>query len=275
MPREARHFKDEIQDLLDHRLGPEARPEVEQHLESCEECRREFEALQWTRQFARRQSAAQSAPAKLEKSILAALDLEDSQSRARAASAWSWFGQRRAILAYGLMLAISAALALSYFLFRRTPPAESALASAIARDYQAYRAEKLPLTLETGEVKELERFFSAEGVAFDTRVFDLSMMNYHLTGGRVHQLIGRQSALFVYRGKDGRILICQMYPGQTTELPQAGATLRENNGIRFHIYRAGGLTLAFWQEGAITCALASDGDSEEVVQLAFAKAVKI
>jgi hypothetical protein len=101
------------------------------------------------------------------------------------------------------------------------------------------------------------------------------MMNYHLVGGRIHQLIGRQSALFVYRGKDRRLLICQMYPGQVTELPPASATLRENKGIRFHIYRADGLTAVFWQEGAVTCVLASDGDPEEVIQLAFVKAMKI
>ncbi|MGH9936104.1 MAG: hypothetical protein ACREAM_07650, partial [Blastocatellia bacterium] len=175
-------------------------------------------------------------------------------------------------------LVMGAAVALSYFLLRKSPerPAETAaLPSAVARDYQNYRAEKLPLTLETGDVKELERFFSARGIAFDTRVFDLGMMNYHLVGGRVHQLIERQSALFVYRGKDRRILICQMYPGRAPELPLAGAVLRENNGIHFYIYRFDGLTLAFWQEGAITCVLTSDGDSEEVVQLAFAKAVKI
>ena len=54
-----------------------------------------------------------------------------------------------------------------------------------------------------------------------------------------------------------------------------GATLRENKGIRFYIYRVNGLTAAFWQEGAVTCVLTSDIASEEVIQLAFAKAVKV
>ncbi|MGH9847469.1 MAG: hypothetical protein ACREEM_52925, partial [Blastocatellia bacterium] len=96
-----------------------------------------------------------------------------------------------------------------------------------------------------------------------------------LVGGRVHQLTNRQSALFVYRGKDNRILICQMYPGQVTELPSSGASLRENKGTRFYIYRVNGLTVVFWQEGAVTCVLTSDSNPEEVIQLAFAKAVKI
>jgi hypothetical protein len=51
--------------------------------------------------------------------------------------------------------------------------------------------------------------------------------------------------------------------------------MRENNGIRFHVYRKDGLTLVFWQEGTVMCVLASDAPGEEVIQLAFAKAVRI
>jgi len=128
--------------------------------------------------------------------------------------------------------------------------------------------------LKTEDVKEMEKFFSAEGIPFKTRVFDLGMMNYRLQGGRVHKLITRKSAFFVYRGKGDAILVCQMYVGRVTELP-AGAVQRESKGIRFYAYRLKGLTLTFWQEGAVTCVLTSDIDPEELLQLAFAKAVKV
>jgi hypothetical protein len=148
------------------------------------------------------------------------------------------------------------------------------LPSEVARDFRNYKAVKLPLMLKTEDVKEMEEFFSEGGIPFKTRVFDLGMMNYRLLGGRAHQLIRRKSAFFVYRGKGDKILICQMYLGRITELP-AGATRRENKGIQFYIYRMKGLTVAFWQEGAVTCVLTSDIDPEELVQLAFAKAVKV
>ena len=283
MPSATRHFKEEIQELLDSRLKTEARLEEERHLEVCEECRQEFEALRWTKQISRRQFAPETAAPKLEENILAALDFEDRFSHANTAfPPTGWHRRRRAILAYSLVLAAGIALSLLYFILRalhQKPPefgaGSASLPSAVAQDYGHYQAEELPLTLQTGEVKELERFFSARGVGFDTRVFDLGMMSYRLVGGRVHQLIGRQSALFVYRGKDNQILICQMYPGRATELPAAGAVFRENNGILFHIYRVNRLTIVFWQEGTITCVLTSDIDPEEVVQLTFAKAVKI
>jgi anti-sigma factor RsiW len=148
------------------------------------------------------------------------------------------------------------------------------LPSEVARGYQNYTTDKLPLMLKTEDVKEMEKFFSEAGIPFKTRVFDLGMMNYRLLGGRTHKLITRKSAFFVYRGKDDDILICQMYPGRVTELP-AGAVLRENKGIQFYIYRVKDLTVAFWQEGAVICVLTSDMSPEQLVQLAFAKAVKV
>jgi hypothetical protein len=65
-----------------------------------------------------------------------------------------------------------------------------------------------------------------------------------------------------------------MFEGATGELPPA-AEQREHDGIQFRIYRSAGLTLVFWQEGSIVCALAADGDPEEAIQLAYAKAVKV
>ncbi len=277
MPLETRHFKDELQELLDHRLNPAARLAVETHLEACAECRRELEALRWTKQFARQTYAAESAPArlpaKLEDNILKALALEDDS--AQTVLPGSWWRQRRALLAYGFVLLAGVALTLTYFIFRTQFRHAPDLPSVVAQDFRAYQAEKLPLTLQTGEVKALERFFTASGLAFNTRVFDLGMMNYRLVGGRIHQLNGRPSALFVYRGPAGQSLLCQMYPGLVTELPPPTAGLRENNGIRFYLYRVNGLTAVFWQEGAVTCVLTSDIAPEEVVQLAFAKAMKI
>jgi len=344
---ETRHFREEIQELLDNRLNLEARLEVEKHLQSCEECRRELEALRWIKQFSHQQYAAEAAPAQLEENILAALNLEDRSSVRRTVFPWSWGLQPRAILAYGFLLCVAIALALSYFILREplrkspelvsqpelpakppelpvksdlssppkpspqpepSPPSLPAkpklspklkstakpkqsakpklpakpelltkleLPAAVAQDYRRYKAGKLPLLLQTEDVRETEKFFSEEGITFQTRVFDLGMMNYRLVGGRVHQLINRRSALFVYRGEGNKILVCQMYPGHVTELLPAGVVRRENKGIEFYIYRINGLTVVFWQEGAVTCVLSSDINPEEVVQLAFAKAVKI
>jgi len=65
-----------------------------------------------------------------------------------------------------------------------------------------------------------------------------------------------------------------MYEGQLADLPRSDDE-REHNGITFRVYRAGTVTLVFWQEGPVVCVLASDADAEAVIQLAYAKAVKV
>ena len=69
-------------------------------------------------------------------------------------------------------------------------------------------------------------------------------------------------------------MLYQMFDGTLDDLPQPDET-REKDGIQFRIYHRRGLTLSFWQEGSVICVLVSDGGSEQVVQLAFAKAMKV
>lgn len=45
--------------------------------------------------------------------------------------------------------------------------------------------------------------------------------------------------------------------------------------MTFFVYRRGGSTQVFWQEGPTACVLVSDLPTEDVVQLAFAKAMKV
>jgi hypothetical protein len=65
-----------------------------------------------------------------------------------------------------------------------------------------------------------------------------------------------------------------MYEGHLASLPQPD-DVRDHDGIRFQVYREGKLTLVFWQEGEVVCVLASDAEAESVIQLAYAKAVKV
>jgi hypothetical protein len=126
----------------------------------------------------------------------------------------------------------------------------------------------------TADPSTLEARLRAAGLSFAARVFDFGMMQYTLAGGGVHRFQGRPSALFAYRGADGRAVLCEMYEGQTSALPPP-AERRRQNDIDFLVYREGELTIVFWQEGDVVCVLVADGDSESAIQLAFAKAVKV
>ncbi len=251
---------EDIQDFADGRLTPARRDDLETHLTTCRQCRRELERLRWVKEGTTRLPVPEP-PSDLSARIAQALDGEDRLNS--RASSW-----RRYLLPAAAVLAATAAVVI---LATRGP---QDLPSAVARDVAAYRTEALSLDTASTDGPTLERYFARHGLVFRTRVFDLGMMGYGLVGARVHRLAGRPSALFVYRGAADRTLVCQMFAGSLDELPQGGEP-RRHNGIEFRIFRERGVTLVFWTEGSVVCVLASDVSSEEVVQLAYAKAGKV
>jgi len=262
MPTSPRHFKDEVQDLLDNRLDAPMRAEVERHLESCVECRREFEALRWTKLFAAKQFAAKEAPPELRQNILRTLKAEAGRPEATTPR---WAQKLKPILAWAAALVALGIIAFILISKQRQLP------EVVARDFRDYQSQKLTLELDTGDRKQMEAFFATHGVPFKVQVSDLSKMHYRFVGGRVQHLRNQRAALYVYRGPGNQVLICHMYVGTASELPK-GSLERQNRGIKFHVYEVKGVTMVFWQEGKVVCVLSSDMSVENVVQLAFAKA---
>ena len=265
MPTPSRHFKEELQDLLDQRLDAAAQSEVERHLKGCAECQRELDALRWTKTFAAQHFAATEAPADLEERIVAALRAERPRDQSEIIRPDFWQAKRRPILAWAAAVAVAAIVAGGFLLSRPNLP------ELVARNYRAYEARTLPLEIETSNVQRMENYFDGHKVEFKTRVFDLAMMDYQLIGGRVQRLRGQKGALFVYHGPYNHDLLCQMYPGKEEDLPR-GAVRREHKGITFYRYQVRGLTVVFWPEKGIMCALVSDIAPVDVVDLAIAKA---
>jgi anti-sigma factor RsiW len=252
---DVRHLDDEIQDLLDGRLDEAERAKVEEHLASCAACSAQRDRLVAVKTAAWRALRQPEAPSGVSAAITAALDREQAAQRRR------W----RMAAAAAVLAAI-----VGLVTYLRRP----GLPDAAASDFARVADGSLVLESSSSDPASLERFFQARGIAFRTRVLDLGMMGYRLIGGRVHSLRGRPSALFVYRGPEGRLLVCEMYLGSLEELPSLARRVVEHGGFEFRAYRRGGSTQVFWQEGDVTCVLVSDAPLEEVLALAFAKAMK-
>ncbi|MGH7613971.1 MAG: anti-sigma factor family protein [Gemmatimonadales bacterium] len=260
------HLGTALQDFLDGRLAAARGSEVEAHLDRCPQCRRQLNALRWVRDVALKQLPGEDVPPALADRVAAALDAAHERSRPAASPTigrrWpKWVGAGALLAAAVLMLLL-------------VSPPRANLDAAVARDFIEYSGGRLALDVRSSDGSAVEHHFAGGGIGFPTRVFDFRMMQYRLVGGRIHRLRGRPSAMFAYRGPAGRDLVCQMYEGWLADLPRV-ADVREHNGITFQVYRARGLTLVFWQEGAVVCVLASDAESEAVIQLAYAKAVKV
>ena len=264
MRADDRHLGEELDLLIDGRLVPERRSQVEAHIAGCGRCRRELDSLRSAKAALQDRLREREVPPTLPARVTAALDRVDRESGARARP-------RQVVRGLAVGLGIAAAAVLAFLLLRA--PREDIIAAA-AEDLARVSDAELPLDLETTDPTALERHFAQSDLPFAARVFDFGMMGYQLLGGRVDRVEGRPSALFAYRGEDGRIIVCQMYEGWLEELPVA-VEERENDGIRFRIYRVGDTTLVFWQEGTVVCVLTSYGDPEEAIQLAFAKAIRV
>ncbi len=263
---DGQHPREALQELLDGRLDAQASGDVVAHIASCSSCAGEIEILRWTRSTVASAFAAGPVPESLERSLRDALDRE---AHAAPLERVPWLTRaRRPALAVAVLTFVILAVGIVFMSRRGDVPAR------VARDYLAYRTGAIDLDLKTADVVEMERFFARKGTGFQSRVLDLGMMGHRLVGGRVHRIRSVQSVLFVYAGPAGQVLVCQMYKGSVTDLP-AAQEIRPNDGIEFHVYARAGTTLVFWQEGAVVCVLAGDGALEDVLKLAFTKAMKV
>lgn len=247
----------ELQDLLDGRLDEEAQTRVESHLASCGTCREEFDALRRARDAVRALPPPAVPPA-----VMA--ELTDSIQRAGRRRGDTPPLSRRRVLAFGVAAAASAVIGVC--VRRRSDlPSAAVRAAAIAQD------QRNPSVLLTADPRELERFFATR-LPFNVHVYDLGMMQYRLVGGRVGAVASHPSAIYSYVGPLNTRLTCEMYRGDMAELPEPDER-REHNGIAFLVYKRGATTAVFWQERQVICAAISDISTDEVVALAFAKAI--
>lgn len=255
------HPSEALQAFLDGCLEGEQRRAVERHLASCARCRSELSVLRWTRDRVGDLARAPVPPGLTER-LRAALDAEDA-GRARGGLP-RWLPLAAAALVVALV-------AVPLWWSGRTDPV-----AKVRADLASVAAGDLPLEAVGLAPAQLERWFAGRGVPFETRVFDLSPMAWELAGGRVGTVGGETSALYAYRGPEDALVVCQMYRGSLPARDDASREIRvRDDGLEFVIVRREGAVLVFWLEGGVVCVLASeDLNAEEVLALAYAKAVR-
>ncbi len=265
-----------LQSYLDGRMSGADRRRFEDELAQDPTTRDELDAVQQLNAAihdAVQADLEELGPTDLESRLRLALDREDQAQPAfpklpPPRRQWMrWVTAAAAVTVLG---------SLFVFLTRPTPldaPLQD-LPAIVAERMQDYDQGRLELARRTADHAQLEWFFAEQGIAFPTRVLDLDMMSFRLVGGSRTELSGRTAAAFVYLGPEGREILCQMYLGKMEELPPT-ADIREHDGIRFHSYTVGGVAMTFWREGDVICVLSSKGALEDVVALAFAKAMAV
>lgn len=262
------HYESELQDAVDGRLDATGRREVEAHVAVCASCRTTYERLRWVKEALAVAGESEDVPPKLGARIRSALDQEDriADAPVGVAPRPRWRARWVAALAAGVLVIAGVTL------LTRSRPNRQDVIVAVAEDFDRFRSGASVPDLATDDGERLRSFFAAAALGFDVRVLDLSMMGYRIVGGGLETVGNRHVALLVYRADPDRVVLCAMYLGDAAA--GAGGEVREHAGITFHVHRLAGRTVVVWQEGRVTCALVSDGEPDDVFQLAIAKAMK-
>lgn len=264
MPPHPCDFKNEIVPFLEGRIDPGKRGAIQSHLKDCESCRREVDTWGWIR---RNCIGHREVPAESD----ATLEVRRAPgSRKRSCQLGHMHELTiRSTRPLRLICVLLLIAVVAMGLWRLLPLPD--MPSEIARDYRSIRSGTLHLERHSQDPKELDQFFSSRGVPFRTRVADLRGLHYRLVGGRVHQVINRRSVLYVFQGRSGELLLCEMFVGEMTDLA-SGGVLRECQNKKFIVCSDKKINLVFWQDGEATCVLASDIDSEQLLQAALLEA---
>lgn len=267
------HPTDVLQEALDGRLDAAALAELDLHLAACDSCRNERDALKWAQTEVRATVASVEVPPDFEARLKRLLDAEDAGRAPAGTSA-----QHRSPKTDGGRTArwfwAAAAIAAVLSLVLGPRIFAPALPEQVGSTFRAYRAGELALDVRSRDVAQIEAFFERTDRTLAVRVYDLGMMRYEAQGGALTRLGDRPTTLVAYRGPAGETLLCEMYRGKAADLPP-GARRVAHDGIDFLTYTTGALTVVFWQEGELVCVLAAEGDPRSLLDLAFAKALKV
>lgn len=260
------HYGDELQDFLDKRLNANVRRAVESHMETCRDCRRRFEALEWAK-TAMRMLPATEAPAGLREEIVSRLRRERTEVAHFARPTRRWSNNASIGVAFAVLLGLAAVL---LDLSRDAP---ASVADLVMEDFQQVERGDLALQLNSTSPAVIEGFFEGYELAFHARVFETGPAGFAPYGARVEMAGDRGRAVVAYRDASGRLLVCEMFEGGPVDLPVDGM-VRERNGVRFRVLRAGDLAAVFWLEGPVVYSLVAESDSEQLLLLAATLARK-
>lgn len=253
------HYGDELQDLLDKRLNANVRRAVESHLETCRDCRRRFEALKWTK-TAMRMLPSREAPGGLREEIVLALRRERTEVAQFARPAHRWSNNLPIAVAVAILVGLAA------ILLNLSRDAPASVADLVLEDFRTMQGGDLELQVSAASPAVIGGFFGGHKIPFHARVFESGPAGLVPSGGRVETAGDRVRALVAYRDAADRLLVCEMFEGGPVDLPVDGI-LRERNGVRFRVERAGDLSAVFWLEGPVVYSLVAEIESEELLVL--------
>jgi anti-sigma factor RsiW len=224
---------------LDGELDLVRKIEMEQHLESCEDCARELESLQALGDALRRSSLAYSAPAALRGQIESAVRSAAPGEKRERWSAWRAFPVWQWATAFAVLAVCSVSV------WRIVPvlsgaSAEQRIAAEVFTSHvRSLQADHLADVASTDQ-HTVKPWFDGK-LDFSPPVEDLASDGFPLVGGRLDYLQGRGVAALVYRRRQ-HVINVFVWPGAVGTLsarslaPRQGYNMMEWSRAGFHFW---------------------------------------
>lgn len=213
---------DEIRELLhpysDGELDLINAREVEQHLQSCDDCRAMERQIRALRQALANNAPAYRAPAHLRRNVRAALRREE-RANERYFSPWS-------IFATGAVCAI-AILGLVLFQTTRASRDNAIVNELVANHVRSLLATHL-VDVASSDQHTVKPWFDGK-IDFAPEVRDFSPSGFPLVGGRLDYLDGKTVVALVYQRNKHPINIFIMPAVKSHDTAASGSTLRGYN----------------------------------------------
>lgn len=244
---------------IDDELDERDSAEFEAHIDSCSECREEFEQQLEFKQNFQRALCGESAPEELKEEILAGMSQIDAEREAERS------GSRSAMvkaLAAGVPLTLGAAVVLWFVPLFTVAPVESGQPPIVEQTVD-WHQESLPVEVKGPDRSHVGQWFRGK-VEFPVRLPDFAKAGAELLGGRIAHMRDRRAAYLAYEVNGARMSV-MMFHADALKIPTDRVRNVASRDIA--LFNNHGFEVAVLQDGGITYTITSDLTEKELVDV--------
>lgn len=220
---------------------------VEQHLQKCATCAREYERYQTLRTAIKGGSLYFQTPASLQKRVQLALPRDEHTTRSVRLPAWSWLS------AAALLLLLLGGLAFWGFTqLHSNASQDNQMAQAVVDSHERSLVDNHLVDILSSDPNTLKTWFEGK-LGFSPPVINLTLQGYSLIGGRLDFLDTQAVAAIVY--KQGQHVI-NLFAWPATQ------------NIHLHVFSLQGYYVTSWTKYGMNCWAIADLGEDQLQQFA-------
>jgi mycothiol system anti-sigma-R factor len=238
--------------LVDGELESSKELLVQNHLKSCQDCRREYNLLKTTKDLIKQNIPSEKAPAYLRNKVVRRVETE----KVKDARQWQWLRSwflSPQMLAPALVVLIIVASLISYSIYFRSPAGQ--LISQLVTAHGDYENKRMSLKMASSNPQQLAAWFKNK-VDFSVEVPRLDQINFSLLGGEVFSLAEGSGVHILYHSSQGHKISLFILKDQEIQL--SFKTIQER-GYEFYIANYKDYAVLCWKKDGLVYSLVCVG----------------